>query len=218
MCFSASASFVLGSALVVIGAVSAAIATRVNRKWMALALIPVISGIQQLIEGIIWLRMDIDKLSAAHFYSYLYLFIAYSFWPAYVPICSYLIEPNRRRKKIFQLFVVAGLLTSASLYIPILLGVVTFSTVVENYSIHYLIHVSSQTIWIYSFCYATTVILPLLLSSMKRIQIFGLMMLVSSLVAYWWYAMMFTSVWCFFAAMGSAYILALMYKLPKKLD
>jgi TPR repeat protein len=46
------------------------------------------------------------------------------------------------------------------IFIPILRGIVTVTTLIENRSIHYLTNVSYLTIWTYSICYAATVVLP----------------------------------------------------------
>ena len=53
MCFSATASFTAGVGLLAIGAVTA---SRINRPAeLPFALIPTLFGVQQLIEGALWL-------------------------------------------------------------------------------------------------------------------------------------------------------------------
>jgi hypothetical protein len=46
------------------------IAYRSNKKWIAFALIPLMSGIQQIIEGIVWIQLNNGNLLGAHFYPY----------------------------------------------------------------------------------------------------------------------------------------------------
>ena len=58
MCFSATASFSAGAALLIVGAVTVRRARR--RAELPFSLIPVLFGIQQLIEGAIWLTFP-DK-------------------------------------------------------------------------------------------------------------------------------------------------------------
>ena len=53
MCFSASASFVAGTGLCVVGV--AALRQTVARSEIPLAMIPLLFGLQQLTEGVIWL-------------------------------------------------------------------------------------------------------------------------------------------------------------------
>jgi hypothetical protein len=70
MCFAASVSFLMGSVLGVVGVASATMAYRSNKKWIAFALIPLMSGIQQIIEGIVWIQLNNGNLLGAHFYPY----------------------------------------------------------------------------------------------------------------------------------------------------
>ena len=51
MCFSATASFTAGVALLVVGTATARLAS--GRAELPLAVIPVLFGIQQLIEGVL---------------------------------------------------------------------------------------------------------------------------------------------------------------------
>ncbi|WP_293678639.1 DUF6629 family protein [uncultured Phenylobacterium sp.] len=55
MCFSATASFSAGAALLVIGTVTARRAQRPRK--LPFALIPVLFGVPQLIEGALWLSV-----------------------------------------------------------------------------------------------------------------------------------------------------------------
>ena len=68
MCFSATASFVAGSALVVLG-VATLRATR-RKSEIPFAAIPLLFGIQQLVEGLLWLsfRFDSPQLKTAMTY------------------------------------------------------------------------------------------------------------------------------------------------------
>lgn len=216
MCFAASVSFSVGSALVVIGLASVAIAFNRNNKWMAMAIMPLVFALQQYIEGLVWLQLNADNPDSAHFYSYFYLFFAYTFWPAYVPFCIYFIESIARRRRILKIFIFTGVLTSVAIYLPILAGWVTFSTVIQQHCIHYLIHVSNLTIIAFTLLYGTSVIVPFFICSIKKIHYYGVISLVSLMVAYGWKAYAFTSVWCFCAAILSSYLLWMLYKLPKK--
>lgn len=58
MCFSATASFAAGAGLLVVGAITLRQARR--RAEMPFAAIPLLFGIQQLIEGALWLTFP-DK-------------------------------------------------------------------------------------------------------------------------------------------------------------
>ena len=70
MCFSASASFAAGTALVAVGAVTLSKAG--HRAELGYAAIPLLFGVQQLIEGVIWLtfRFDAPLVNAATTFAY----------------------------------------------------------------------------------------------------------------------------------------------------
>ena len=108
MCFSATASFTLSAVLVSTGFFSVITAYKFNKKYLLMALMPIILGLQQGIEGMMWLSFNSKNYLNIHFYTDLYLFFAFYFWPASIPICVYLTENNGLRKKILMGFVVAG--------------------------------------------------------------------------------------------------------------
>jgi predicted membrane protein len=59
--------------------------------------------------------------------------------------------------------------------------------------------------------YALIVISALLFSSHRQVQIFGGLILTSVLFTYWAFPHAFISVWCYFAAILSAYVLAMLW-------
>jgi len=79
MCFSATASFVAGTSLSAIGVATIRKAER--RSELPFAMIPLLFGIQQLVEGIIWLtfRYDAPVLK-----------------PANSPVCAFSLSPTPR--------------------------------------------------------------------------------------------------------------------------
>lgn len=214
MCFSATASFTLGSLLVPIGIFCVAIAYKANKNFIFLAIIPIIFGMQQYTEGIIWMQLGANNLSAAHLYTYIYLFFALYFWPAYLPICAYYIEKEIVRKKMMRVFVIMGQAVGIIIYAQVLLGYLSSKVMIVNQTLNYEVYHLDMLGWTYSTSYVLIMILPLVFSSAFRIKIFGILLLISSMVSYGWYIYAFTSVWCFFAAILSIYIAYIIYNLP----
>ena len=70
MCFSATASFVAGTTLSTIGV--ATITKVKQRSELPFALIPLLFGIQQFIEGIIWLTFSHDAPLLKQTMTYIY--------------------------------------------------------------------------------------------------------------------------------------------------
>ena len=116
MCFSVTASFALGVSLIPIGVFSAVIAYRHNKHFLMFSLVPVFFGIQQCVEGMVWLRLEAGDPTTV--YAYLYLWMAYVFWPVYMPISVYLVETEAARQKIIRIFVVAGVIFAAAVLAP----------------------------------------------------------------------------------------------------
>ena len=214
MCFSATASFTMGALLVSIGTFSVIRAYKSNKDYLFFSLIPIFFGIQQCVEGIIWCQLQAGNFYSSHVYAMVYLFFAFYFWPTYVPLCAYHIEKNVVRKKIIRIFMIVGILLGIIIYTPVLFGIIPTKVTMVSHSIHYEVYPWGPLIWIYTIGYAITLIMSLLFSSGRRINIFGIMLLISGFVAYWWYIYAFTSIWCFFAAILSTYITYIIYKLP----
>mgnify|MGYP000496965972 CR=1 FL=1 len=215
MCFSATASFTLGAVLLATGAFSTVIAAKSNTNYLFLALIPIFFGIQQNIEGIIWWQLYQNNFSTfTSFWIYLYLFFAFYFWPAYIPLCAYYLEKNPFRKKILIGFIIAGTILGSVIYGPLLLGIISAQATIAGQCIHYVVYQSTTLIWWYTISYILIVTISLLLSSAPKIKLLGMVTFIAALAAYWWYFHAFTSIWCFFSAALSIYVASIIYQLP----
>jgi hypothetical protein len=97
MCFSASASFIAGASL---SAVGVATLKRTERTAeLPLAMIPLLFGIQQLTEGVIWLTFHRNAPLLKQTSTYLYSGFSHVLWPVYVPFAMGILEAVRWRKK-----------------------------------------------------------------------------------------------------------------------
>src|SRR5687767_13496932 len=114
MCFSANASFGTGVVLAVIGIASL---RKVEKPSQLLfASIPLIFAIHQISEGFVWLSLtDPVNLTYQRVTTYIYLFIAQIFWPAWTPLSIALLETKSNRSKILKVFVGVGVIVSAYL-------------------------------------------------------------------------------------------------------
>lgn len=95
MCFSATASFAAGTALLAIGSLAWRSAQR--RCERPFAAIPVLFALQQFIEGTIWLAFDHDMPALNAVSTGAYLFFSHLLWPVFVPSAVLLIEPQAHR-------------------------------------------------------------------------------------------------------------------------
>ena len=134
MCFSATASFSAGVALLGLGTLtlrSALISplSAHQRGDLPFAAIPLLFAIQQLIEGVIWLTFRVDAPLLNSVMTHAYSFFSHVLWPAYVPLAVWLIEPPGRRRQVLLVFVAGGFaVASYLLYILIAFPVVSRPT------------------------------------------------------------------------------------------
>ena len=83
MCFSATASFTAGAVLTVLG-VGTLRATRQKRE-IPLATIPLLFGLQQIVEGVLWLSFRFDTPQVNVAMTYLFSMFSHVLWPMFVP-------------------------------------------------------------------------------------------------------------------------------------
>ena len=201
MCFSASASFAAGTALLAVGAVTLSKAG--HRGELGYAAIPLLFGVQQLIEGMIWLtfRFDAPLVNAAT--TFAYSLFSHVLWPLYVPFAALLLEPVRWRREVLLFTLAAG--GAAGLYLLVnMIRTPIVSRVIGGH-----IEYASPHFYILAVMgsYLAGTCVSMLFSSHRSVKLFGLAALLSFIGAYAAYAKWFISVWCFFAAVLSVIVL-----------
>ena len=210
MCFSATASFTAGAALIGVGALTLhRTASAVERPY---ASIPVLFGLQQLIEGSLWLtfldRAPHLNLILTHIYS----LFSHVLWPIFVPIAVLLLEPVRWRRTALKALAIGGALSGFYLLYFWAMDPTT-SRVVGQHIIYDSPHFYIAPIlvlYVFGTCVSS------LLSSHSAVRWFGAASLASYAVASAFYAVWFISVWCFFAAVMSATVW-LYFRKPRRL-
>jgi len=171
-----------------------------KKSEIPLSLFPIIFAIHQLTEGILWLSItgvisDTYKTGAI----YAYAFIAFVFWPIFVPFSMYMIETGRMRRKIILLCQLVGLYIGFAFLIGILRG--TVDATVVSHSISYQIS-SSPHMSLAPYLIAVSV--PFLIASNKRLIVLGVALLIAcGTAAYMACSNTFPSLWCFYAAILS---------------
>lgn len=198
MCFSPEASFTAGVILTAAGIYT--IKSAKKKTELPLATIPLIFGIHQLMEGGVWVTFPYP---VAHtIFTYLFVGIAYVFWPAYIPFAVLSLEKIQKNKKILRYFQIAGIVAALGMLFAILKTPV--DSFVRQNSICYNVKNITSLIGI---LYIAALTLPQFFSSDKFIRLFGIGAIVSLAISYYFYTATFASVWCFFAAIlsGSIY-------------
>jgi hypothetical protein len=206
MCFSATASFTTSALLLPVGIFTLSRGPAAQRHYLALAAFPLLFGIQQLWEGLLWLGLTGHASIDVHSAALGFLFFVYLVWPPLVPLAAALIEPQPGRKRLFGAMAILGLLLGASLLVPLGTHPGWLDVTVAGNSIHYgilTLYDGRVDILVPRLLYAALILLPMLLASLPGLRRFGMLLLASLLVSALFYQFAFISVWCFFAALLS---------------
>ena len=197
MCFSATASFTAGAALVATGGLT--LRKSQGRTELPLAIVPLLFGLQQITEGILWLSLRRDWPLLQVWTTNVYSMFSHVLWPILVPFAIALVETKRRRRAALGVFQTLGL--AVGLY---LLYFLVQSTTIAHIHYRSIVYDSPH------FYLGAVLVLYLLatcvsglLSSHRCINAFGVLAFILAVAAYQVSARTFVSVWCFFAAILS---------------
>ena len=201
MCFSATASFTAGGALLVVGAVT--IGRARSKSELPFSLIPALFGVQQLIEGALWLTFTASAAHANSFLTHSYSLFSHVLWPMYVPFAVLLVERVSWRRNLLFGLSFAGAATG--LY---LLYFLVTQPIVSRVAGGHILYISPHFfVVVVLAAYVLATCASSLVSSHRAIRWFGVSIFVSLAAAAVFYATWFISVWCFFAAVMSVFVL-----------
>ncbi len=200
MCFSANASFAAGIAISAIGVVT--IRKVQAPSQIVFASIPLIFGIQQLAEGVLWLSIpDPTQALAQEVATYTFLFFARVVWPLWVPLAIFLLENEGKRRKMEKVLLLMGIGVSAYFTLTLLLE--PTEAVISEHHIFYKQDYPASLKLYSGLFYGVVTVLPLFVSRFKRMWLLGIIIGVSYIVAIFFFKHYAFSVWCFFAAIIS---------------
>lgn len=207
MCFSATASFIAGGSLGTIGIIS--LKKSDDSPKRLLAAVPIFFGMQQFIEGALWMSLGHPRLQAAA--TLAFMLFAYVFWPTYMPYVVWRNEPDRRRRKALGWFVWFGASVSLYLLYFILRGPILATLMGRGIAYD----VPLPDLAVIPVAYVLAACGSCFVSSHRFLRIFGMTLVAALVISYGYYSFAFASVWCFFAAILSLIILAHLHYKPK---
>lgn len=215
MCFSAGASFAGAALLSSIGAVTVKKADAPSQKLFAG--IPLFFAFQQGAEGIVWLTLRSGEYYTLQMAAtYIFLFMALIIWPVMMPLSVIRMEENKRRKNIMKAVLCLGILLAA--YYAFCLGSFRVTPKINGFHIQY-IGDFPQSFGNAAFgAYVIATISPLFTSSVRRMHLFGILVLFSCIVTGIFYKEYLTSVWCFFAALISVVVYVIIRESHEELN
>jgi len=205
MCFSATGSFAFAAALTAAGAAS--LRQKPSRAQRLLAWIPLLFGVQQAAEGIVWLTIQDPDRARLHLLAVVtFLGFALVVWPTWMPLSLLLAETRPQRRAMLGALVAVGV--CVSLYAGWELVRAQPAARIDSHSISYdYAGVGNVLVLaLYLPVYVVATVVPYFVSSMRRARLMGTVLAVALLATFLIRRETLTSVWCFFAALMSVII------------
>lgn len=210
MCFSSTVSYSAAAVLATAGLYAIRQSGRLPAPYRMWAAIPVLFGIQQAFEGRVWQLLDAGNAAGAVPYALGFHFFSHFLWLWWLPLASYLVEPEKMRKKFFYGCALFGAFAGTLVYSVMLSHPEWMSIAVRGDSIRYgfsfpyrsSIHLPITP----AALYALTILVPLFFSSHRQIRIFGGLAALSMVFTSAAFGYAYVSVWCFFASVLSLYL------------
>jgi hypothetical protein len=196
------------------------VARAVDRKLMALAVIPLLFGIQQLCEGWVWVGLAISSHALTIAGATAFLFFALLVWPVWIPLSTLFTERSRNKQIYLYIVLAIGAIVGLCMMVPVLFRPDWVRLHVTSHSIHYRIDASPVVkavpgvVW--SVMYILAVTTPLFVSSRKRLLQAGVALILAAVVARVFFDFAFASMWCLFAAALSLYLCFVFYRLRRR--
>jgi hypothetical protein len=220
MCFSASASFTASAVLIPLGMYSTHIARTTGQKgYMPLAMTPIFFGVQQFVEGLEWTAIDAGKIEPLTTLAGLgFLFFAYCFWMIWIPwsawsIARFTESPGLVRR--LKWVAIVSTILGTAFYLPVLFNPPALQPAIHSTgrlvydisNLHSAIHNFVNTEPVGELVYWGFIVLPLVALSDKAVRLFGVLIFVSIFLTWFTYSKTFNSVWCFYCAILSIFII-----------
>jgi hypothetical protein len=205
MCFSATASFTLSGILGVTGVAS--IARSTTHTTRQFAAIPLLFGLQQFSEGLVWTTMTPTAHVALHETAVVtFLAVALVIWPMWAPLSVWRIEPPGTRRNLLMSFFILGVIIAA-IALRLLLKWAPVAVIKGN-SLDYEHATMGFAIpeFVLLLAYSVPTVGSFLVSSRTMVRTIGVTLFVSLVLAIIIKREALTSVWCFFAAALSGMI------------
>lgn len=212
MCFSAEVSFGASAVITTVGAL--AIKKSTKKEQLLFAMIPLLFGVQQFFEGVLWLALENSQYAQwTSVATFGFLIFAQLIWPVWVPLSTYVLEKDKKRKRIIAVSLTLGV------FLFLLLGyrmiVYDVTTQIDQQHIFYTVGHFKSTNWWSGIFYLLPAAFPFVFSSNRHINYLGVLMLLLFVVSKVFYLKYMISVWCMFAAVLSIYIFFILKKEEK---
>lgn len=214
MCFSAEVSYSAAAALIPAGMIAMTRAATREPRYLAIGALPLLFGLQQLFEALVWSAASEGGGAAIERFSLAYMFFSWLAWPVWVPFATYFVEPCGRRY-LYLIFAIFGAMFGALQYVPYFAHDGWLTVTFVKHAISYEGTILFDLIMRREFTYAiylSVILVPLLSSSMRSVNVFGMLVAAVAVLTYLFFSWAHISVFCFGGAVVSAYIVHFIFK------
>ena len=211
MCLSEPVSFAVGGVLVAGGAFACWKAWNINKRYLPFAFMPVMAGVQQFMEGHVWMGLNNSDPFMVWWGAMGFIFFTWFMWPIWIPFGVYVLEPTEsRRKKVFLLLALAGTVLGVALYIPHLLNPDWVNVSINQNSLAYegtmfLDYLMPR--WLTYAIYLFLIIVPPLMSTYLHVRLFGLTLIAVVTLDNIFLSYAFISFFCLLAGIGTIHLI-----------
>ncbi|HEY4275715.1 MAG TPA: DUF6629 family protein [Rhizomicrobium sp.] len=174
-----------------------------------LALIPLVFGSMQAIEGMIWLAIPLGREHGAA-WTNLFIFLTLTVWPLLIPAALSLVEPDPRRRFLMLVLLPASIGVAVDYAGTLLVHPYHAAPVGPLLTYANNRPVSLVLVLLYVICVCT----PPLISSNPALRRFGLFLVAGLIVSATAFYDSFISTWSFLAALASLSLLRFFYRKP----
>ena len=211
MCFSEPVSFAAGGLLIAGGIFASWKAFKINKRYLPIALMPVLAGLQQIMEGHVWMGLNEANSSMVWWAAMGFIFFSWLMWPLWIPMGVYVLEPpGSRRKKPLLAFALAGLIFGLILFVPHLLHTDWVNVHINRQSISYEDTMFLDYLiprWLTYLIYVFLIITPPLLSTYLHMRLFGLTLMAIIAVVWFFLSYAYISFFCLLAGVGTIHLI-----------
>lgn len=211
MCMSEPVSFVAGGMLLAGGAYAAWKAYKINMRYFPVALMPVLAGIQQMMEGHVWMGLNDSDPNMVWWGAMGFIFFSWLMWPTWIPFAIYFLEPpDSKRKRTLLMFALSGLALGLTLYIPHMVNPDWVKVAINNHSIAY-----EDTMFLDYFIpreltyaiYVFLIVTSPLISSYLHMRLFGLTLIAVIAVVWVFLSYAYISFFCLLAGAATLHLI-----------
>jgi len=211
MCFSEPVSFAAGGLLITGGAFASWKAFKINTRYLPIALMPVLAGLQQIMEGHVWMGLNEASSSMVWWAAMGFIFFSWLMWPLWIPMGIYVLEPpGSRRKKPLLAFALAGLIFGLVLFVPHLMHADWIKVHINQQSISYEDTMFLDYLiprWLTYLIYVFLIVTPPLVSTYLHMRLFGLTLMAIIAVVWFFLSYAYISFFCLLAGVGTIHLI-----------